>query len=156
MALNVSWWMYVLNAFSPFLALIMLAHLKSEQQKETGSNTVSTNAAEPLPPLASAFAGILTQVIMAGFLYAFWLAAHWLIFWLLNKPLHLDAYFYKPAQLAYWFPYLFGLYLVFYSTIIAPQHSAMRIKAVFNTIHYLGFGASFYMVFVTYLKWLIR
>ena len=149
-----SWWMYVLNAFSPFFALIMLAHLKSEQQKETGSNTASTNAAEPLPPLASAFAGILTQVIMAGFLYTLWLAAHWLIFWLLNKPLHIAAYFYKPALLAYWFPYLFGLYVVYYSAVIAPQLSSMRIKAVFNTIHSLGFAASLYMVFVTYLKWL--
>ena len=148
MALTVSWWMYLLNAFTPVLSIIVLAQLLSEQQKTARSNTA------PQSPLASVIANLVTQLIMAAFMYALWLAAHWLIFRLLNKPLHIAAYFYKPALLAYWFPYLFGLYLVFYSAVIAPQLSSMRIKAVFNTIHSLGFAASLYMVFVTYLKWL--
>ena len=149
MALTVSWWMYLLNAFTPVLSIIMLAQLLSEQQKTARSNTA------PQSPLASVIANLVTQLIMAALMYALWLAAHWLIFWLLNKPLHIAAYFYKPALLAYWFPYLFGLYVVCYSAVIAPQLSSMRIKAVFNTIHSLGFAASLYMVFVTYLKWLI-
>ena len=78
MALTVSWWMYLLNAFTPVLSIIMLAQLLSEQQKTARSNTA------PQSPLASVIANLVTQLIMAALMYALWLAAHWLIFWLLN------------------------------------------------------------------------
>ncbi|MBU2071301.1 MAG: hypothetical protein KKE08_01625 [Gammaproteobacteria bacterium] len=154
MELSASWWMYLLNAFTPVLAIIMQAHLIAEQQKAASGNTEPVKAAEPLPPIVSAVAGLLTQVIMAAFIYTFWLAAHWLVFWFLNKPFNVDAYFYKPAHLAYWFPYLFGLYFACYSVVVAPNLSSTRFKIVMNSVNFLGFVASLYMVAVTYLKWL--
>lgn len=153
MELIIPWWMYALNAFTPFITIIMLAQLKAKQPKDAAGQE-QANVTEPLPPLASFIAGLLTQVIMAAFMYAFWLGGHWLVFWCLNKPLYIDAYFYKPPLVVYWFPYLFGLFFISYCSLIEPKLTSLRIKTLMNTLNYLAFAASLYMVFVTYLKWL--
>lgn len=150
-----SWWMYLLNAFNPIMALFMLLQFKLIQQQALQATADNTPAS--LPPLASAIAGLLTQVLMAAFMYAFWLGAHSLVFWCLNKPFYMDAidaYFYKPPLVVYWFPYLFGLFFISYSSLIEPKLTSLRIKTLMNTLNYLAFAASLYMVFVTYLKWL--
>ncbi|GAB2923203.1 hypothetical protein [Rheinheimera gaetbuli] len=152
MAQTASWWMYVLNAFTPMMTLFMLLQFKLIQQQALQAKP--DNAPASLPPFASAIAGLLTQVLMAAFMYAFWLGAHWLVFWCLNKPLYIDAYFFKPPLVVYWFPYLFGLFFISYSSLIEPKLTSLRIKAVMGSINYLAFAACFYMVFVTYLKWL--
>lgn len=68
MELTVSWWMYVLNAFTPIMALFMLLQFKLIQQQAL--QATPDNSPAPLPPLASAIAGLLTQVLMAAFMYA--------------------------------------------------------------------------------------
>jgi hypothetical protein len=147
MEVNISWWMYLLNAFTPFIAFGMLIASKQKKQDQTSSK-------QALPPMADAIATLMTYMIMAGLLYAFWFAAHWLIFWLLDKPLHIALYFDKPLIAAYWFPYLFGLLFVPYSLLIAPKITRLRVEAILNRVLALGFLASFYMVCITYLKWL--
>ncbi|MDP5148955.1 hypothetical protein [Rheinheimera baltica] len=152
MDLTVSWWMYLLNTFTPVMVLMMLLQLRPPQQTET--QPAVGNAAEPFSPWVSVIAGLLSQVILAAILYAFWLGAHWLVFWMLSKPLYITAYFYKPAVLAYWFPYLFGLFFISYSVYLQPKLRSTQIKAGIKTLNYVGCVASVYMVFVTYLKWL--
>jgi hypothetical protein len=152
MEVTVSWWMYLLNTFTPVMVLMMLLQLRSSQESQT--QPPAGNAAEPFSPLVFAIAGLLTQFVLAAILYAFWLGAHWLMFWLLSKPLYIAAYFYKPAVLAYWFPYLFGLFFISYCVFLQPKLCSKQIKASIRTLNYVGCVASVYMVFVTYLKWL--
>lgn len=147
MNVNVEWWMYLLNAFTPLLAFGALVASKQETQKPV-------KAEQALPPVESAIATILTYLIMGGIFYAFWFAAHWLVFWLLNKPLHIASYFYKPLIIAYWFPYIFGMFSLLYILLVAPKIRQGCVKTIINKVALLGFSASFYMVCITYLKWL--
>lgn len=116
----------MLNAFTPIMVMMMLLQLRLSQQQETQPH--SGNASEPFSPLISVIAGLLTQVILAAMVYAFWLGAHWLVFWVFSKPLDIAAYFYKPALLAYWFPYLFGLFFVSYSFFFSRSFALRGLK----------------------------
>lgn len=149
------WWMYVLNAFTPVIALLALVSIKTNKEKDSPSvKTANRITAPEMSPLVSSLATALTQVVMSSILYAMWLGGHWLVFWFLDKPLNINAYFYKPALIIYWYPYLFGLFCMLYWLLIEPKISQERIKNIMYCVFYLGFLLAFYMVIITYVKWL--
>lgn len=149
------WWMYLLNAFTPVIAFLALVSIKASKEKDNLSVKGAKGISPPeMSPLMSSLATALTQVVMGGILYALWLGGHWLVFWFLDKPLNINGYFYKPALVIYWYPYLFGLFCLYYFTLLEPKISQERIKNIMYRVFYLGFLLAFYMVIITYLKWL--
>ena len=156
MELQPAWWMYSLHAFTPALVLTMAAlpakEVKSSQGTDFDSN--STNSTSRLPSMSEATISILTYVIMSIVYYGIWFVAHGLAFWWLGKPMSLNAYFYKPAMLIYWFPYVFGLVFVLYRAFLASYIFGALAKSIIHRLTVLGFFVSLYMVLITYLKWL--
>lgn len=152
---QVDWWMYLLSAFTPVVMLLTLGSLKANAEQKNSTNKADKGITAPdISPLGVSITTALTQVVLGGMLYALWLGGHGLVFWLIDKPLHISAYFYKPPLVAYWFPYLFGLFFIIYRVLIAPKISQMRIKTIMHGLISLGFVAACYMVMITYLKWL--
>lgn len=156
MELPLAWWMYLLHAFSPLLVLFMVgaAAQTPKPTQQSARNADSVAATASLPPHIESMASMLTFGVMGVLCYIIWLAAHWLVFSMLDKPLQLDAYFYKPMLVAYWFPYVFGMCFVLYWKCIASHIVRDVIKTRMYRLAVFGFIASFYMVAITYLKWL--
>lgn len=166
MSAPVEWWMYLAHAFSPMMLLLGLPALVQARQ-DTASNdkavtgSETTDTALPQVPvsavnskLAVFASSVITQLLLTAIMYGLWLGAHWLVFWFLGKPLHLDVYFYKPALLAYWFPYLFGAATFSYYALVKPLLHNAQLKNLLHGIIVIGTLLSTYMVFITYLAWL--
>lgn len=168
MSAAVEWWMYLAHAFTPMMLLLGMPALMQARQGtasngEAGTASETTDTALPQVPVSavnSKFAvfasSVITQLLLTAIFYGLWLAAHWLVFWFLNKPFNVDAYFYKPAHLAYWFPYLFGAVVYSYYALAGPLLNNQLQKNLLHGIIVTGALASTYMVFVTYLAWLLR
>ena len=168
MSAPVEWWMYLAHAFGPMMLLFALPMLlKAQRQAVSSAETVAASetvqsAAVQTPAISvnvcvQVFASsLITQLLLTAIMYGLWLGAHWLVFWFLGKPLHLDGYFYKPALLAYWFPYFFGAAAYSYYALAEPLLHNAQLKNLLRSIIVTGVLASTYMVFITYLAWLSR
>lgn len=165
MSVPVEWWMYLAHAFSPMM-LLLASPLLLRAQHEAAAITAGTTS-EAIEPIAAQTptnsvnaraliftSCLITQLLTTAIMYGFWLGAHWLVFWFLGKPLHLDVYFYKPALLAYWFPYLFGAATFSYYALAKPLLHNAQLKNLLHGIIVIGTLLSTYMVFITYLAWL--
>ena len=168
MSAPVEWWMYLAHAFSPMMLLFALPILLQAQQQAVSSAetvgasetvksaVVQTPAINVNVSMQVFVSSLITQLLLTAIMYGLWLGCHWLVFWFLGKTLYLDGYFYKPALFAYWFPYLFGAAAYGYFALAEPLLHNKQLKNLLRSIIVIGVLASTYMVFITYLAWLLR